>query len=114
MPARYDAFYEGVQILKVLQSEEVQRVFWEEDYITVHGKGKHLPGALSHAAQKASIILFGDDRDSYLRHTVLRYEMLMTGVYKKERKTAIENIFEYSHAIIRNFQDGDICRGKHL
>ncbi|MFZ2656423.1 MAG: hypothetical protein WAX69_15940 [Victivallales bacterium] len=108
MPARYDAFYEGVQIMKALQSEEIQRIFWEEDYVTVHGKGKHLPDSLQHAGQDASVILCGNDRDSYLRHTVMHREMLMTGIYRKDHRAAIENIFDYSHSIANNFQEDDV------
>lgn len=103
LPALRDVFYDGIQILKVLQSEDIQHEFFRRNYITVRGKGRHLPDTLRKSFENAYSILSGNDTETYLRDTVISFEMLMTGIYGLDYKTAIENIFDYSHSIIKNF-----------
>lgn len=107
LPAKRDIFYDGLKIIMAMQSDAIQQHFFERKYITAQREGKYLPESLRDAAKNAVSILLGDDTDNYLRHKIIRYEMLMTAIYGGDRKTAIENIFEYCGSVIKNFSEDE-------
>jgi DNA-binding transcriptional regulator YhcF (GntR family) len=105
LPAVREVFYDGIQILKALQSEEIQQEFFKRNYITAQGKAQHLPDTWRVSEENSYSIISGNDTANYLRDTVIRFEMLMTGIYAGDYETAIENIFGYSRSVINNFPE---------